>query len=198
MTSDLARPMAACAAAACASAAPTAAFAAAAAARSSSSCASELPGAGKPFLRGVELGLPLGYERLGGLLLGLTLGHQALRGLDADERPSQLRLGLSELRLQDGRVHFRQDLAGADEVALVDQDLPDPACGPGRDIDLDRLDPAVSGGESVGQVLRLKMPPSPNAQSNNNRSGDASNTCFNELFHVLDCSPPVGSLIFDH
>ena len=149
-------------------------------------------------MRGVELGLPLGYKRLGGLPLGLALGHQALRGLDADERPLQLRLGLPELRLQDGRVHFRQDLAGADEVTLVDQDLPDPACGLGRDIDLDRLDPAVSGGESVGQVLRLKMPPSPNAQPNDNRSGDASNTCFNELFHVLDCSTPVGSLTLDH
>ena len=123
---------------------------------------------------------------LGSLLLGFALGHLALRGLDADERTSQLRLGLLKLRLQDSCIHFRQDLAGADELTLVDHDLPDPTRGLGCDINLDRLDPAVTGGESVGQVLRLKMPPSPNAQSNNNRSGDASNTCFNELFHVLD------------
>src|SRR3546814_16824345 len=82
--------------------------------------------------------------------------------------------GLPELRLQDGRVHFRQDLAGTDEVALVDQDLPDPARGLGRDIDLDRLDPAVSGGESVGQPSRLKKPPSSDGSATSKREkGDS-------------------------
>ncbi|KKF67131.1 hypothetical protein XU19_24085, partial [Vibrio parahaemolyticus] len=45
------------------------------------------------------------------------------------------------------RVHSHQDLTGGDEIALVDQDLLDPAGDLGRHVDLGRLDPPVAAGE---------------------------------------------------
>ena len=60
-------------------------------------------------------------------------------------------LGLGQLGLQRGGVQSNQHLARLDEIAFVNEDLLDPERFLGGDIDQFGLDPAVAGGNSLGQ-----------------------------------------------
>jgi hypothetical protein len=113
----------------------------------------------------IELGFALRDYGLRRCLLGFALGHLAPGGIDADERPLQLRFGLTVLRLEHCGVHPGQNLPGLDEVAFVHQDIPDPARYLGRDIDLHRLDPTVAAGNTLRQRLRFEPLPSEKASA---------------------------------
>ena len=91
--------------------------------------------------------------------LGLPLRHQALGGLDADPRPVPAAPRPLSAAPRARRVHPGQNLPGSDEVALVHQDLFDPARYLGGDVDLRRLDAAIAAGETIRQPFRCEGPP---------------------------------------
>jgi hypothetical protein len=62
-------------------------------------------------------------------------------------------LGFVALGLQREHLHAGQRLAGADEVALIDEDGIDPAAQLGGHVDLGGFDAAVAAGQSLAGPL---------------------------------------------
>lgn len=119
----------------------------------------ELCSTRKPLPGSNELGLSLGYDRLRSCLLGFPLGHLAFRGVDTDHRLLEHCLGLTELRLEHGGIHFDQDVTRPDEFSFLHQDFIDPPGQLGGYIELCRFDVAVAAGDALRQRLRPELQP---------------------------------------
>ena len=80
--------------------------------------------------------------------LGPALGDHRLGLTDAGIGAFDIRRGARQLGVQLARVHFRQKLPFADQIALLRHDPGDTPRRFGGDIDLLGLDPAIAGGKA--------------------------------------------------
>ncbi len=101
---------------------------------------------------GGQLGLALGHSGFGRGFLAFALGDQGLRREDGILALAKLRPRLVELRLQYLGVHARQDLAGLNEIAFVDEDLQHSARALGGHVDLGGFDAPVARREALAQA----------------------------------------------
>ncbi|MDF2640718.1 MAG: hypothetical protein K0R64_3702 [Novosphingobium lindaniclasticum] len=88
-----------------------------------------------------------------------------LRELVGVERLGKLRLGFGSLGIEDIDIHMRDHLPRLHKVALIGDDVANSAWRLGRDVDLDRLDPAVAADDALGQSRRLEEVPEQQAGS---------------------------------
>lgn len=116
-------------------------------------------GAGKPALRGVELGATLRNDRDGRGLFRLALPYLAFRALDADLRLAELRLGLAKLGFERSGIELDQDLPGSDEIALVHEHFLNPAGRLGGNVDFNRLYAAIAAGKAFGEIFTVERLP---------------------------------------
>ncbi|MCY1533999.1 hypothetical protein D9M68_693550 [compost metagenome] len=109
-------------------------------------------GPAEALLRGGEFGLALRDHGSGGDLLAFPLSHQRPGGGRGVLRPAYLGAGLGQLGFQHLGIHAGQDLALADEIALVHADFRHASGQLGGHIQLSGLDAPVTAGESLAQT----------------------------------------------
>ncbi len=105
----------------------------------------------------MQLDLVLGNGCGRGFLFRLALDDQAFRGFDGDPCPGKLGFRFPLLGRELLDIHAGDDRAGFDEVAFPDQDVRKAPCGSRRDVDLDRLDAAVTAGDPLHGLRRPKV-----------------------------------------
>jgi hypothetical protein len=111
----------------------------------------ELLGANELLVDDVLLRFTLSHDRLRSRVFGLALLHQGMGGLDPDGRALELRFELATLGLHLLGIHAGQNCAGFHEDTFIGHDFPDAPRRAGGDVDLDRLDAPVSGGDAGWQ-----------------------------------------------
>jgi hypothetical protein len=137
-------------------------------------------------IRPIQFRVALCDHRGGGFPLGFALSDEAFGGIDADDRPAQLRFGLTELGMQLRRVHARQHLSYCDEIALPDQDLLNVYGGLGGSIDFDVLDTAVTAGEPGRKIVAPELLLGKVAARAEDHDKEGDQPAFSIAFHGLN------------
>lgn len=83
--------------------------------------------------------------------------------------------------LQLGSIHLGKHLPCLHEIAFARHDVLKTAGGFGGNIDLDRLDPAVTGNETGGQTLCRQLRPSEIGSNGNNPNRQTNEQAFLDI-----------------